>query len=300
MSDQDQTVDPAAEEPTVSAAAVSDGAYTLLVADFSDTETAWQAYEALEEVEDGRTVEVEGVIVVKRSAEKAEIRRLRTTARSPGSSGAVGGIALGVIFPPSRSADRWSVPTCRGSREAAPASPQERARGVPPGRGRSRAFGSAGPRLGPGGRADPSSSGARRCDCRVRDRQGRSRRHQGRCQGGAGVREGLTRSPTTRRGGSPRRQPARILPSLARGNTSSRSGGDRDPVGRGVRGPADAVGHEPGGLHLVVGQVDHARMIVFPERSVSTPRSSPTARSDRDLVGHRPPGRKEYPRAGRG
>jgi uncharacterized membrane protein len=103
MSDQDQTVDPAAEEPTVSAAAVSDGAYTLLVADFSDTETAWQAYEALEEVEDGRTVEVEGVIVVKRSAEgELEIQKATDHSTKSGLKwGVVGGIALGVIFPPS-------------------------------------------------------------------------------------------------------------------------------------------------------------------------------------------------------
>ena len=46
MSEQDQPVD-TASETTVSAAAVSDGAYTLIVADFSDTDTAWEAYEAL-------------------------------------------------------------------------------------------------------------------------------------------------------------------------------------------------------------------------------------------------------------
>src|SRR6478609_7969927 len=87
----------------VTAAAVSDGAYTLLVADFSDTTTAWEAYEALKSVEDGRTVEIEGVVVVRCSPEgKLEI--LQATDHSTKSGlkwGLVGGIALGVIFPPS-------------------------------------------------------------------------------------------------------------------------------------------------------------------------------------------------------
>src|SRR5215203_150818 len=71
MSDQLNTSD-----LEVSAAAVSDGAYTLLVADFSDTGNAWEAYEGLKSVEDGRTVEIEGVVVVSRSADgNLEIQR---------------------------------------------------------------------------------------------------------------------------------------------------------------------------------------------------------------------------------
>src|SRR5215212_6354441 len=87
----------------VSAAAVSDGAYTLLVADFSDTGTAWEAYETLKSVEDGRTVEIEGVVVVSRSAEgKLEVQKATDhSTRSGLRWGVVGGIALGVIFPPS-------------------------------------------------------------------------------------------------------------------------------------------------------------------------------------------------------
>ena len=85
------------------AAAVSDGAYTLLVADFSDTSAAWDAYEALRSAEDGRTVEIEGVIVVNRSAEgKLEIQKATDHSTKSGLKwGVVGGIALGVIFPPS-------------------------------------------------------------------------------------------------------------------------------------------------------------------------------------------------------
>lgn len=87
----------------MSGAAVSDGAYTLLVADFSDTGAAWDAYEALKSVEDGRTVEIEGVVVVNRSAEgKLEIQKATDHSTKSGLKwGVVGGIALGVIFPPS-------------------------------------------------------------------------------------------------------------------------------------------------------------------------------------------------------
>ena len=82
---------------------VSDGIYTLIIADFADTDSAKQAYEALREVEDGRTVEVEGAIVVSRSAE-GELEVQKVTDRSTGRGatwGAIGGVALGIIFPPS-------------------------------------------------------------------------------------------------------------------------------------------------------------------------------------------------------
>lgn len=87
----------------VSAAAVSDGARTLLVADFSDTSMAWEAYEALKSIEDGRTVAVEGVIVVRRSEDgKLEVQKATDhSTRSGLKWGLVGGIALGVVFPPS-------------------------------------------------------------------------------------------------------------------------------------------------------------------------------------------------------
>ena len=87
----------------VSAAAVSDGAYTLFVADFNDTETALEAYEALKSIEDGATVEIEGVLVVKRNADgELEVQKVtdHSTRRGLG-WGVVGGVILGVIFPPS-------------------------------------------------------------------------------------------------------------------------------------------------------------------------------------------------------
>ena len=98
MSDDSNTPD-----LEMNAAAISDGAYTLLIADFSDTSTAWEAYEALKAAEDGRTVEIEGVVVVTRSAEgKLEVQKATDHSTKSGLKwGVVGGIALGVIFPPS-------------------------------------------------------------------------------------------------------------------------------------------------------------------------------------------------------
>jgi uncharacterized membrane protein len=83
--------------------AVSDGAYSLVIADFTDTESAWAAYEDLKAAEDGRTVEIEGVVVVKRDDDgKLEIQKVTDhSTRSGLKWGVVGGIALGVIFPPS-------------------------------------------------------------------------------------------------------------------------------------------------------------------------------------------------------
>ena len=102
----DQTTPAGAQddaELTIDAAAISDGAYTLIVADFNDTAIAWQAYELLKSLEDGRTVEIEGVVVVKKNDDgKLEVQKVtdHTTRRGLG-WGVVGGVVLGVIFPPS-------------------------------------------------------------------------------------------------------------------------------------------------------------------------------------------------------
>ncbi len=87
----------------VSAASVSDGAYTLFIADFTDTDVAWDAYETLKAAEDGRSLEIEGVIVVKRDADgKVEVQKATDHSTRRGLKwGLVGGVALGIIFPPS-------------------------------------------------------------------------------------------------------------------------------------------------------------------------------------------------------
>src|SRR3954453_1778079 len=97
----DSTPTPTGDDGFIAAA--SDGAYTLIVADFADTAAAREAYEALKSVEDGRTVAIDGVVVVKREADgKLEIQEATDHSTKSGLKwGIVGGIALGVIFPPS-------------------------------------------------------------------------------------------------------------------------------------------------------------------------------------------------------
>jgi uncharacterized membrane protein len=92
-----------ADDVEIDAALVSDGAYTLIVADFNDIDAAWEAYQFLKEIEDGATVEIEGVVVIKRDADGTlEVQKAtdHSTARGLG-WGIVGGVVLGVIFPPS-------------------------------------------------------------------------------------------------------------------------------------------------------------------------------------------------------
>jgi uncharacterized membrane protein len=101
MSDEQQS--PQDPGPDVVAAAVSDGAYTLFVADFADTDTAWKAYEELKSMEDGRHVAIDGVVVVKREGEGGlEVQKATDHSTKRGLTwGLVGGAVLGVIFPPS-------------------------------------------------------------------------------------------------------------------------------------------------------------------------------------------------------
>ena len=99
----DETTPATGADLEVDAAAISDGAYTLFVADFNNTETAWEAYELLQDVEDGKRVQIEGVLVIKREANgQVEVQKAtdRSTRRGLG-WGVVGGVVLGVLFPPS-------------------------------------------------------------------------------------------------------------------------------------------------------------------------------------------------------
>lgn len=89
-------------ETDVEMAAVSDGAYALVVADFADTGSAWEAYESLKSAE-GRTFRLDGVLVVKREP-GGDLEILKATDHSTRRGlrwGVVGGVALGLIFPPS-------------------------------------------------------------------------------------------------------------------------------------------------------------------------------------------------------
>jgi uncharacterized membrane protein len=106
MTDDPTPATPDATEPEpveVVGDVVTDGAYALFVADFSDTDTAWEAYEALKSIEDGKRLAIEGVIVVKKDAEgKLEVQKVTDHSTTSGLKwGIVGGVVLGVIFPPS-------------------------------------------------------------------------------------------------------------------------------------------------------------------------------------------------------
>lgn len=95
-----ETVD---AEAGVTATIISDGAYTLFVADYDDTESALAAYETLKSMEDGATVKVDGVIVVNRGEDgKLSVQEATDRSTKKGLTwGIVGGAALGLIFPPS-------------------------------------------------------------------------------------------------------------------------------------------------------------------------------------------------------
>ncbi len=85
------------------AMAISDGAFTLFIADFDDTDAAFAAYEYLKSLEDGRHVEIESVLVVKRGEDgKIDVQKASDHSTAHGLAwGLAGGILLGVIFPPS-------------------------------------------------------------------------------------------------------------------------------------------------------------------------------------------------------
>ncbi len=85
------------------ATVLTDGAHTVFVADFDDQDSAWEAYELLKSLEDGRNLRIEGVLVVAKDDEgKVEVQKVTDhSTRSGLTWGLVGGIALGVLFPPS-------------------------------------------------------------------------------------------------------------------------------------------------------------------------------------------------------
>ena len=97
------TDETAATADEIAVAAVSDGAYTLIAADFADVDVALEAYQALKDVEDGATVKIEGVVVVKRDdAGKLDVQKVTDHSTREGLGwGAVGGAVVGILFPPS-------------------------------------------------------------------------------------------------------------------------------------------------------------------------------------------------------
>ncbi len=90
-------------QPQDAAAVITDGAYAVLVADFAETEAAWDAYEDLQGLADATRLKIEGVLVVKcDNAGKIEIQKATDYKTRQGLTwGVVGGVVLGVLFPPS-------------------------------------------------------------------------------------------------------------------------------------------------------------------------------------------------------
>jgi uncharacterized membrane protein len=113
MTDQPTSQDPVSEgaatsadeqaAPEVVVELVSDGAHTLIVAQFPTMDAAQSAYEALKEIERGSSLRIDGVVVASCDAEgKVHLGTVTDHSTKTGLKwGVVGGALLGVIFPPS-------------------------------------------------------------------------------------------------------------------------------------------------------------------------------------------------------
>ena len=88
--------------PGAAIAAVTDGVYYLIVAQFPDTAAAAKAYDLLRELETTTTLAIDGVVVARREADgKVHLEQLTEhSTRSGLGWGVVGGIALAALFPP--------------------------------------------------------------------------------------------------------------------------------------------------------------------------------------------------------
>lgn len=111
MTDQptpDTTAAPDAAAPTspddvTAVGLVTDGAYALLIARFPTTDEAQAAYADLQELERRTSLRIDGVVVAARDADgKVHLGKVTEhSTRSGLAWGVVGGVALGLIFPPS-------------------------------------------------------------------------------------------------------------------------------------------------------------------------------------------------------
>ena len=88
--------------PGAAIAAVTDGVYYLIVAQFPDTAAASKAYDLLRELETTTTLAIDGVVVARREADgKVHLEELTEHSTRKGLGwGVVGGIALAALFPP--------------------------------------------------------------------------------------------------------------------------------------------------------------------------------------------------------
>lgn len=102
MSDEPEAT-PIEAGAEVDVAAVSDGAYTLVVADFPDVSAAREAYEELKHYTEDNRLDIEGVIVLSKGQDgTVEVQKATDYQTKRGLGwGVVGGVVIGVLFPPS-------------------------------------------------------------------------------------------------------------------------------------------------------------------------------------------------------
>lgn len=89
--------------PDVVLGLVTDGAHTLIVAQFPTIEDAEAAYAALTDIERSTSLRIDGVVIAQCDAEgKVHLGKVTEHSTKTGLAwGAIGGVVLGVIFPPS-------------------------------------------------------------------------------------------------------------------------------------------------------------------------------------------------------
>ena len=92
-----------AADPDLILGLVTDGAHTLLVAQFPRMEDAEAAYRELQEIERNSPLKIDGVVIASCDAEgKVHLGKVTEHSTKTGLKwGVVGGAILGVIFPPS-------------------------------------------------------------------------------------------------------------------------------------------------------------------------------------------------------
>ena len=101
MTDQPPTADDRSQD--VAIGLVTDGAYTLVVGRFGTMAEAEAAYRLLTDLERQTSLRIDGVVVASRDA-AGEVHLGQVTEHSTKAGltwGLVGGVALGVLFPPS-------------------------------------------------------------------------------------------------------------------------------------------------------------------------------------------------------
>ena len=90
-------------EPDAMVGLVTDGAYTLIVGVFANTDDAEAAYTQLTRIEQNSSLRIDGVVVASKDAEgKVHLGKVTDHSTKTGLKwGIVGGVALGILFPPS-------------------------------------------------------------------------------------------------------------------------------------------------------------------------------------------------------